>query len=134
MGLIFFDNFYENIFFLQFIFLVGCNNSTDNSAASYMQEKIVASNRKGEILFKANCATCHKPAEPFVGPALKGVASRWESKELLYAFVKNSQEVIGRNAYAKKLFEEYRQSPMLPYPNLNDEDIQNVLDYCDSYK
>jgi uncharacterized protein (DUF433 family) len=51
---------------------------------------------------------------------------------LLYAFIKNSQEVISRNAYAKKLFEEYKQSPMLPYPQLNDEDIEAILKYCDT--
>ncbi len=120
----------KNILFVLFLFLFGCNNSNENVT----QENIAATNTNGETLFKANCASCHKPTEQFVGPALKGVGSRWESKELLYAFVKNSQEVIGRNAYAKKLFEEYKQSPMLPYPQLSDEDIQGILDYCSAYK
>ena len=87
----------------------------------------------GETLFKANCASCHKPNEKYVGPALQGVLSRWESKELLYAFVRNSQEVISRNAYAKKLYDEYKQSPMLPYPNLKDQDIDDILRYCETY-
>lgn len=124
----------KNILFLVFIFLIGCNNSTNNKAANKTQENIVASNSNGETLFKANCASCHKPAENYIGPALQGVVKRWESKELLYAFVRNSQDVIGRNAYAKKLFEEYKQSPMMPYPQLTDEEIQGVLDYCDGYK
>lgn len=124
----------KTIFFLVFIFLVGCNNSTNNNASYDTQENIIATNNNGETLFKANCAQCHRFAENYVGPALQGVVSRWESKELLYAFVKNSQEVIGRNAYAKKLFEEYKQSPMLPYPQLSDEDIQGILDYCNAYK
>jgi cytochrome c2 len=124
----------KDIFFLVFIFLVACNNSTDNNAASNTQENVVPYNIKGENLFKANCAACHRFTENYVGPALKGVVSRWESRELLYDFVRNSQEVIGRNAYAKKLFVEYKQSPMLPYQQLKDEDIQGVLDYCDGYK
>jgi cytochrome c2 len=120
----------KNIFFLLFLFFVACNNSTENKA----QENIVVSNTNGETLFKTNCASCHKPAENYVGPALQGVVRRWESKELLYDFVRNSQEVIARNAYAKKLFEEYKQSPMLPYPQLKDEEIQSILDYCESWK
>jgi cytochrome c2 len=124
----------KNIFFLLFLFLVACNNSTESNSTNNPKENITATNTNGEILFKANCPSCHKPAENYVGPALKGVTSRWESKEVLYDFVRNSQEVIGRNAYAKKLFEEYKQSPMLPYPQLKDEDIQGILDYCDGYK
>jgi cytochrome c2 len=124
----------KNIFFLLFLFFVACNNSSENNNANKAQENITATNTNGETLFKANCASCHKPAENYVGPALQGVTSRWESKALLYDFVRNSQEVIGRNAYAKKLFEEYKQSPMLPYPHLKDEDIQGILDYCESYK
>ena len=87
----------------------------------------------GETLFKANCASCHKPNEKYVGPALQGVGSRWESKELLYAFVRNPQEIISRNAYAKKLYDEYNQNPMLPYPNLTDKDIDDILRYCQTY-
>jgi cytochrome c2 len=124
----------KNIFFLIILFLVGCNNSTENITTNNVQENISTSNSNGEALFKANCASCHRFAENYVGPALAGVASRWESKELLYDFVRNSQEVIGRNAYAKKLFEEYKQSPMLPYPQLKDDDIQSILDYCEAYK
>jgi cytochrome c2 len=120
----------KNIFFLIVLSFIGCNISTENTR----QENIVDSNTNGETLFKANCASCHKPTEQYVGPALKGAISRWESKELLYEFVKNSQDVIGRNAYAKKLFLEYNQSPMLPYPNLKDEDIQDILNYCETWK
>jgi cytochrome c2 len=124
----------KNIFFFLSLFFIACNNSSESNSTNNPKENIAAANTNGETLFKANCASCHKPAENYVGPALKGVVSRWESKELLYDFVRNSQEVIGRNAYAKKLFEEYKQSPMLPYPQLKDEDIQGILDYCEAYK
>ena len=113
---------------------MACNNSSEKKeegvGIANPNENIV----KGETLFKANCATCHKPNEKYVGPALQGVAKRWESKELLYAFIRNSQDVISRNTYAKNLYEEYKQSPMLPYPNLTDEDIFNILLYFDTYK
>ena len=116
------------------IFLAACNNPSKNAAEATGIADPNVNMVKGETLFKANCATCHKPNEKYVGPALQGVAKRWESKELLYAFIRNSQDVISRNAYAKNLYEEYKQSPMLPYPNLTDDDIFNILLYCDTYK
>ena len=116
------------------IFIISCNNNSADNKTTNTESSVAVANTNGENLFKANCASCHKPNERYVGPALQGVVSRWESKELLYAFVRNSQEVISRNAYAKKLYDEYKQSPMLPYPNLKDQDIDDILFYCETYK
>ena len=115
------------------IFIISCNNNSADNNTTNTESSVAVANTNGENLFKANCASCHKPNERYVGPALQGVVSRWESKELLYAFVRNSQEVISRNAYAKKLYDEYKQSPMLPYPNLKDKDIDDILRYCQNY-
>jgi mono/diheme cytochrome c family protein len=124
----------KNICILLILFFAACNNPAEKVNEEIKKTDIDLTKTDGEVLFKTTCATCHKPNEKLVGPALQGVTKRWESKELLYDFVRNSQEVIGRNAYAKKLFEEYKKSPMLPYPQLTDEDIQGILDYCDNYK
>ena len=35
----------------------------------------------GEALFKANCASCHKALETYVGPPLKGAREREPSKD-----------------------------------------------------
>ena len=115
------------------IFIISCNSNNAGNKNTNTESSVAVANTNGETLFKANCASCHKPNERYVGPALQGVVSRWESKELLYAFVRNSQEVISRNAYAKKLYDEYKQSPMLPYPNLKDQDIDDILRYCQNY-
>ena len=115
------------------IFIISCNSNSAGNKTTNTESSVAVANTNGENLFKANCASCHKPNERYVGPALQGVVSRWESKELLYAFVRNSQEVISRNAYAKKLYDEYKQSPMLPYPNLKDQDIDDILRYCETY-
>ena len=120
------------LIFLFFVFFAACNTSSTEKKEE-LKKNVDVGIANGETLFKANCASCHKPNEKYVGPALQGVVSRWESKELLYAFVRNSQEVISRNAYAKKLYEEYKQSPMLPYPNLKDTDIDDILRYCETY-
>ena len=114
-------------------FITNCHNNSASNNNTITKNSGAVANTNGETLFKANCASCHKPNEKYVGPPLQGVLGRWESKELLYAFVRNSQEVISRNAYAKKLYEEYKQSPMLPYPNLKDKDIDDILHYCQNY-
>jgi mono/diheme cytochrome c family protein len=124
----------KNISFLLILFFAACNNSSEKTNEEFKKVDADLTATNCERLFKTNCANCHKPAEKFIGPALQGVTKRWESKKLLYDFVRNSQEVIARNAYAKKLFEEYKQSPMMPYPQLKDEEIQGILDYCDTYK
>lgn len=115
------------------VFIISCNNNSAGNKTTNTENSVAVANTNGETLFKANCASCHKPNELYVGPALQGVVNRWENKELLYAFVRNSQEVISRNAYAKKLYDEYKQSPMLPYPNLKDQDIDDILRYCQNY-
>ncbi len=111
------------------IVLLSCNETKSDKPSDRAAPNLEIS--KGENLFKANCANCHRPNEKLVGPALQGVIARWESKTLLYEFIKNSQDVISRNAYAKQLFEEYKQSPMQPFPILKDEEIASILAYCD---
>jgi mono/diheme cytochrome c family protein len=111
------------------IVLLSCNGIKSDKPSDNTAPNLEIS--KGENLFKANCANCHRPNEKLVGPALQGVVARWESKTLLYEFIKNSQDVISRNAYAKQLFEEYKQSPMQPFPVLKDEEIASILAYCD---
>jgi len=63
------------------------------------------------------------------GPALKGVEDRWPDKEKLFAFIRNSEEVIRSDKYARELWLEWNQTAMLPHPDLKDEDIQAILDY-----
>jgi len=111
------------------ILLTSC---AGNSSDKPKEIDVAGPPQVGENLFKANCSNCHKPAEEYIGPALKGVESKWANKELLYDFVRNSQDVISRNGYAKQLFEKYKQSPMLPFPQLKNEEIDAILDYCNS--
>ena len=48
---------------------------------------------KGKELFNTNCAACHKLDAKATGPALRGVAAKYD-KEWLYKWVKNSGELI----------------------------------------
>jgi mono/diheme cytochrome c family protein len=83
-------------------------------------------------LFKANCASCHKPTDQkLVGPGLKGIRSRWPDEAKLIAWIKNSTAFLATgDAYANKLFEEYGKSVM-PAQNLSDADILAIVDWTD---
>lgn len=84
----------------------------------------------GEKLFKVNCSACHLITEKkLIGPGMAGVEDRWEDKELLYKWIKNSSEVLASgDAYANALFEEYNKS-IMPAQNVNTEEIDAILAY-----
>ena len=61
---------------------------------------------KGEKLFKANCAACHRiDSKKLTGPGLGGIMERVPSKEWLYDWVKNSQKLIASgDSYANEVY------------------------------
>ena len=85
----------------------------------------------GKKLFNANCAACHKLNKKAVGPALKGVSSKYD-REWLYAWIKNSSAMIkSGDAQAVAIWEEYNKSVMTSFPQLSNTDIDNILAYTD---
>ena len=112
---------------------VSCNNNsnknTDVTTTTPAEGKVKPD---GEQLFKINCSQCHQPTQDFTGPALKGATERWKDKELLYEYVKNSQTVIAKDAYAKELFAKWNGTIMQPFPQLSNNDIDAILEYCNT--
>ena len=85
----------------------------------------------GKKLFNANCAACHKLNKRAVGPALKGVSSKYE-KEWLYKWIKNSAAFIkSGDERAIAIWEEYNKSAMNAFPQLSNSDIDNIIAYTD---
>lgn len=115
------------IFFL--LLICGCqSNDPQKTVTATVQE---TGGNTGEQLFKNNCYQCHRPGAETLGPNLAGARNRWPEKNELYEFVRNPQEMIGKNKYARDLQQQYKGSQMLPYPNLTREEIDAILDYCD---
>ena len=84
---------------------------------------------KGKEIFNANCAACHKLDAKATGPALRGVEAKYD-KEWLYKWIKNSGELIkSGDAQAVKVFEENNKVAMTAFPQLSNEDIDNILAY-----
>ena len=87
--------------------------------------------QKGKALFNANCAACHKLNKRAVGPALAGVSAKYD-KEWLYSWIKNSTAMVkSGDAQAVAIYEEYNGSVMTSFPQLSNEDIDNILAYTD---
>ncbi|WP_108424922.1 cytochrome c3 family protein [Flagellimonas amoyensis] len=90
---------------------------------------------KGKQLFNQNCAACHALDRKMTGPALANVETRLADdagldREWLYAWVKNSPGVIASgDAYANKIYAEYNQAAMTPFPTLSNQDIDDILAY-----
>ena len=88
----------------------------------------------GESLYKANCAACHKLDKKATGPALRGVADKYE-KEWLYAWIKDSQGLIkSGDAKANEIFAANNNAVMTSFPQLTDDDITNILAYTSQPK
>ncbi len=84
---------------------------------------------KGKALFNANCAACHHLDKKMTGPALRGVGDKYE-RQWLYDWVHNSSAMVkAGDADAVAIFEEYNGSVMTPFPQLSNEDIDNIIAY-----
>ncbi|THD69010.1 c-type cytochrome [Robertkochia marina] len=83
----------------------------------------------GKSLFNTYCAACHNLDRNMTGPALRGVGDKYE-QEWLYEWIKNSQALIkSGDAQAVAIWEEYQPSVMTAFPQLSNEDIDNIIAY-----
>lgn len=89
---------------------------------------------KGKELFNANCAACHKLDAKATGPALRGVAAKYDAA-WLHKWVRNSSELIkSGDAQAVKVYEENNKAVMSAFPQLSDADIDNIIAYTSEPK
>ena len=109
---------YFTLFFLLLFF----------SFSSHSQDVDIA---KGKSLFNANCAACHKLNKNLVGPKLSGVTDKYE-KEWLYTWIKNSSAMIkSGDQRAVAVYEEWNKVAMNAFPQLSNDDIDNILAYTE---
>jgi len=105
-----------------FLFFLALLSSTNNIFA-----------QNGEALFKANCASCHKPDKDFTGPMLKGAREREPNPEWAYKWLshKNVSTMLETDPYAKSLLATWK-SQMTPQ-DLTKEEAKAILDWADAY-
>ncbi len=109
-----------------------CNNESENNTNQYSTPVNSRLVMDGKALFQANCASCHHPTKPMTGPALKGVLARVPNKQWIYDFVHNSAKVIASgDEYALQVFKNNGGVVMTNFPNLSNEEIDAILNYCE---
>ena len=110
--------------------------SADPRPALARPSAAVLAYERGRALFKANCASCHKPDLRMTGPALKGAKERWASSGGdIYAWVRNSLGYLKskpEDTYARALVKDYNGSVMTPNA-LTDDEIDAILNYVDNF-
>jgi hypothetical protein len=89
----------------------------------------------GAGLFKANCASCHKPDKDYTGPALQG----WKDRQpdgWIYKWVANPGGVIASgDKYASELYAKWKQNGMMSaFGNLKKDEVDAIMKYVDDYK
>lgn len=113
------------------IFSINTNTENKKSTAT---ETIVnkALQPDGKQLFLLQCASCHHATRDLIGPSIYAVKRRWTNKNLLYQYIRNSSEVIKKDAYAKNLFMKWNKTVMTPFPKITNAEIELILNYVDS--
>ncbi|MDH5598037.1 MAG: c-type cytochrome, partial [Cyclobacteriaceae bacterium] len=100
--------------------------------SAYAQEELLSTDEAvisaGQQLFEANCKTCHRVHEKYVGPALQNVYNRAPSIDWIKTFIKNPTKVINSgDQYANDLYNEYK-TIMTGFP-FEDDQIVSILSY-----
>lgn len=91
--------------------------------------------KNGEKLFKANCAACHALDKQLIGPSLGGVVDRLKKEQnldtdWLHKWIKDNKSLReSGDKYAIEVYEKFNKTEMLPFPNLTDQDINDILEY-----
>jgi len=116
---------------LSIIFVSACTNQQAVNPGTNTNTNTVAL-EEGKTIFYGRCASCHMVNKEMTGPALRGVEDRWPDKKKLYAFIRNSGELIKTDPYAKNLWLQYNQTEMNKHPDLSDSQIEHILQYIKS--
>ena len=94
--------------------------------------------KNGEKLFKADCSACHALDKQLVGPALGGVVDRLKTEQnldtdWLHKWIKDNKSLIASgDKYAVEVFEKFNKTEMTAFPNLTDQDINDILEYTNN--
>ena len=85
----------------------------------------------GKKLYNTNCAACHKLDKKLIGPPLKGISEK-RSNEWLHSWIKDNNALReSGDQDAIDIFNEYNGIPMIPYPQLSEQDINDIIAYTD---
>lgn len=84
----------------------------------------------GKKIFESKCMVCHKIAEKYTGPALKGVTKR-RAPEWIMNMILNPSEMVDNDPTAQELLGEYYVK--MPFMDITQENARSILEYFRYY-
>lgn len=102
------------------------------------QTDIKGDANKGKDLFNKNCAACHVMGKPLIGPDLTGIVSRLKreqdlERDWLQKWIKDNVTLRkSGDKYANEVFEKFNRSEMQQFPNLSEQDVDDILIYVEN--
>lgn len=101
---------------------------------SFAQDAAAGDAANGKVLFNTHCAACHKLDTKMTGPPLRGIGEKHD-KAWLHSWIRNSSAMVkSGDAEAVKIYEEYNKVTMTGFPQLSDQEIDNILAYANEPK
>lgn len=82
----------------------------------------------GAAIFKQKCTACHGIDKAVVGPALKGIDTKYDEAWLI-KWIKNAPAFIASGDAQAVKAAEYSPAMMSAFPELSDDDIKNIVAY-----
>lgn len=89
---------------------------------------------RGKELFIAKCGSCHIIGVNSTGPPLCDFELRepWNERENVYQWIHNPREFMKKNTYALELKETYSGTIMTAFPDLTNEEIDEIINYINA--
>ncbi len=113
---LFFRSVTKSLILISFLSVATANSASAQDAAA------------GAAIFKQKCTACHGIEKAVVGPALKGVDTKYDEAFLL-KWIKNSPAFIASGDAQAVKASQYSPAMMSAFPELSDDDIKNIIAY-----
>lgn len=113
---LFFRSVAKSLILVSFLSSVAVNSASAQDAAA------------GAAIFKQKCTACHGIEKAVVGPALKGIDTKYDEAWLI-KWIKNAPAFIASGDAQAVKASEYSPAMMSAFPELSDDDIKNIVAY-----
>lgn len=113
---LFFRSVTKSLILISFLSAAAVNSASAQDAAA------------GAAIFKQKCTACHSIERAVVGPALKGIDSKYDEAWLI-KWIKNSPAFIASGDAKAIATSAYSPAMMSAFPELSDDDIKNIIAY-----
>lgn len=116
--------------------IIASTNTWPDWDAGHEPEMDTASYKRGKILFRRKCSTCHAKEKDLdmTGPSLYGINQRRE-KEWLYSFTRNARKMIKEgDPEAIAVWEDWKPTRMSSFSKLKNQELDDLYYYIEQWE